>query len=165
MHTKARQLIVATLIVAAWAVPGVSTPAGAQSLSCTAEGDFVVDPGLSTSPSSGTYGSDQPGTLNCKGGEKGTILPSGKYGTKDPDTCGSGGEGAGKVVFTFADGKTVTDDTVEFTYGPFQGGALGGSWKGSRSSGTFEVTSTDGDCVTRPITKAHYVFRNLVVER
>ncbi|HEU5447807.1 MAG TPA: hypothetical protein VFW57_02245 [Acidimicrobiia bacterium] len=165
MSGKARRVIFGALIVVAWAVPGVSTPVVAESMSCTAEGDLVITPGLSTSPSSGTYGTDQPGTLNCKGGGKGTVEPAGKYGTKDPDTCSSGGEGAGKATFTFADGKTVVDDAIEFTYGPFQGGALGGSWKGSRSSGTFEVTSADGDCVTRPISKAHYVFRNLVVER
>ena len=165
MSGKARRVIFGALIVVAWAVPGVSTPVAAEAMSCTAEGDLVISPGLSTSPSSGTYGTDQPGTLNCKGGGKGTVEPSGKYGTKDPDTCSSGGEGAGKATFTFADGKTITDDAIEFTYGPFQGGALGGSWKGSRSSGTFEVTSADGDCVTRPISKAHYVFRNLVVER
>ena len=88
---------------------------------------------------------------------------SGKYGTKDPDSCSTGGEGTSTNTFKFTDG-TVTDE-VEYTYGPFQGGALAGSFKGSRSSGTFEVTSLEGDCVSKPITNAHAVFRNVVIER
>lgn len=165
MNGKARRAIFATLIVAAWAVPGVSTPVIAEATAaCTAEGDFVVNPGLSTNGSSGSFASD-PGTLECKDGGKGSIEFKGNYGTKDPDTCTSGGEGNGTTIYRFADGKTVTDDGIEFTYGPFQGGALGGSWKGKSSSGTFEVTSLDGDCVSKPITKAHAVFRNVVVKR
>jgi hypothetical protein len=161
MNGKARRAIFAALVAAAWAVPSVSTPVAAESMSCTAEGDFVVNPGLSTEPSSGSFGSE-PGPINCKG-TKGTMTFAGNYGTKDPDSCSSGGEGTSTNTFKFTDG-TVTDK-VEFTYGPFQGGALGGSFKGSRSSGTFEVTSLDGDCVTKAITKAHAVFRNVVIER
>lgn len=161
MSGKARRVFLGALIVAAWAVPGVSTPVEAESMSCTAEGDFTVNPGLSTNPSSGSFASD-PAPLDCKG-VKGTMTFAGKYGTKDPDSCSSGGEGTSTNTFKFTDG-TVTDE-VEFTYGPFQGGALGGSFKGSRSSGTFEVTSLEGDCVSKPITKAHAVFRNVVVER
>ena len=82
MNRKARQLILATLIVAAWSIPGITTPAAAESLSCTAEGDLVITPGLSTSPSSGTYGSDQPGTLDCKGGMSGTVQPGGSCFTR-----------------------------------------------------------------------------------
>ena len=166
MTGKARLAIAGAFIVAAWAIPGGSTPvAGAEPASCGAEGDFTADPGLSTSPSSGTVTTGgETGTLSCKGGGKGTMGFDGRYGTKDPDTCSSGGEGANTAVFKFADGKEVTDE-VEFTYGPFQGGALGGSFKGARSSGTFEVTPTEGDCVSKPLSKGHYVFRNLVIQR
>jgi hypothetical protein len=164
MSNRAHRAIFGALIVAAWAVPGVSTHvAAANSMSCTAEADFTVNPGLSTNPSSGSFGTGNPGTLDCKGGAKGTISFSGKYGTKDPDTCSSGGEGTNNVTYKFTDG-TVTDD-VEYTYGPFQGGALGGSYKGKSSSGTFEVTSLEGDCVSKPITKAHAVFKNIVINR
>lgn len=166
MSGKARRAIFGALIVAAWAVPGVSTHVAAETtMSCTAESDFVWNPGLSTNPSSGTYASSPAGTLDCKGGGKGSVEFSGKYGTKDPDSCSSGGEGAGISTFKFADGGSVHDDGIEFTYGPFQGGALGGSWKGKSSSGTFEVTSIEGDCVTKPISKAHVVFKNVVVKR
>jgi hypothetical protein len=153
------------LIVAAWAVPGVSTPVTAATTeSCTAEADFTLTPGISTSPTSGTFTTGgKTGTLNCKSG-KGTMGFAGNYGTKDPDSCGSGGEGTATDTFTFADGSTVTDD-VEFIYGPLEGGVVGGSFKGARASGTFEVTPIDGDCVSKPITKAHAVFKNLVVKR
>lgn len=160
MSGSARRAILGALIVAAWAVPNLSTPA-AQQLSCTAEGDYTVNPGLSTTPSSGTFQSE-PAPLDCHG-VKGTMTFAGKYGTKDPDSCSSGGEGTSTVTYKFPDGS-VTDE-VEYTYGPFQGGALGGSYKGPRSSGTFEVTSIDGDCVSKPITRAHAKFRNIVINR
>ena len=167
MSGRARLAIVGALIAVAWAVPGASTPvAGAESASCTAEGDFTANPGLSTSPSSGTVSTGgDTGALDCKGLGKGTMGFDGKYGTKDPDTCSSGGEGTTKAVYKFSDGKEVTDDDVEYTYGPFQGGAIGGSFKGSRSSGTFEVTPIEGDCVSKPLSKGHYLFRNLVIQR
>lgn len=161
MSGKARRVIFGALIVVAWAVPGVSTPVAAEAMSCTAEGDFTANPGLSTTPSSGSFASE-PAALNCKG-IKGTMTFAGNYGTKDPDTCSSGGEGTSTNTYKFTDG-TVTDE-VEFTYGPFQGGALGGRFEGKRSSGTFEVTSIEGDCVSKPLTTAHAVFRNVVVER
>jgi hypothetical protein len=164
MNARARRAIAGALIVAAWAVPGVTTHASADTtMSCTAEADFTMTPGLSTSPSSGTFATVNPGPLDCKG-TKGTMAFSGKYGTKDPDSCSSGGEGTSTSTYKFADG-TVSDDAVEFTYGPFQGGALGGSFKGAHSSGTFEVTSIEGDCVSKPITKAHATFKNLVIKR
>jgi hypothetical protein len=163
MNGRTRRAIFGALIVAAWAVPGVSTHVAAETtMSCTGEADFSLSPGLSTSPSSGSFKTSQPGSVDCEG-TKGTIEFSGKYGTKDPDSCSSGGEGVATVIYKFADG-TVTDDG-EYTYGPFQGGALGGSYKGARTSDTFEVTSLEGDCVSKPITKAHAVFRNIVIKR
>jgi len=164
MYGRARRAIIGVLIVAAWAVPSVTTPVSANTMSCTAEADFTITPGLSTDPSSGTFATDKPGTLDCKDGGKGTIAFSGKYGTKDADSCSSGGEGVATDTYTFADGSKVSDD-VEFTYGPFQGGALGGSYRGPKTSGTFEVTSIDGDCVTKPLTHAHAVFKNIVVKK
>jgi hypothetical protein len=166
MTGRARRRIAGALIVAAWAVASMTTPVSADNtMSCTAQADFTLTPGLSTNPSSGTFTTgDTPGTLDCKGGTKGTIAFSGKYGTKDPDSCGSGGEGTATDTYKFSDGGTVSDD-IEFTYGAFQGGALGGSYKGAHTSGTFEVTSVDGDCVSKPITKAHATFKNIVIKR
>ena len=167
MSTRLSRAITAALVLTAWAVPGVSRSVAAaeKTESCTAEADFVITPGLSTNPSSGTFTTgDTPGTLKCKSGASGTIAFNGKYGTKDPDSCSSGGEGTASDTYKFSDGSTVTDD-VDITYGPFQGGALGGSYKGSRSSGTFEVTSIDGDCVSKPITRAHGVLKNIVIKR
>jgi hypothetical protein len=161
MNGKARRAIFATLIVAAWAIPGASTPVAAESISCTAEGTFTANPGLSTTPSSGTFQSE-PATLDCKG-VKGTMTFAGKYGTKDPDSCSAGGEGISTNTYKFTDG-TVTDE-VDFTYGPFQGGAMGGSFKGAKSSGTFEVTGIEGDCVSKPLTKANATFKNVVIKR
>ncbi|MGH9011572.1 MAG: hypothetical protein ACRDYF_17270 [Acidimicrobiia bacterium] len=44
-------------------------------------------------------------------------------------------------------------------------GAKGESFKGARTAGTFEVTSIEGDWVSKPLTKAHAVFKNIVVKR
>lgn len=44
-----------------------------------------------------------------------------------------------------------------FTVGgrfPTHGGVGAGEFKGSRFSGTFEFTPTQGDCITAPVTKA-----------
>lgn len=166
MSARSPRRILAAMIAVAWAVPGGSTPVTAESTeSCTAEADFSITPGVSTSPTSGTFttGGDT-GTLDCKGGGKGTIGFAGRYGTKDPDSCSSGGEGTATDTFRFSDGSTVRDD-VEFIYGAFQGGIVGGSFKGARASGTFEITPIEGDCVSKPITKARAVFRNLVIKR
>ena len=55
--------------------------------------DIVVSPGLSTEPNSGVYHSSQKtGTIEC-GDLKGTFGIDGRYGTADPDSCQSGGEG------------------------------------------------------------------------
>jgi hypothetical protein len=37
---------------------------------------------------------------------------------------------------------------------PTHGGVGAGEFKGSRFSGTFEFTPTQGDCITAPVTKA-----------
>jgi hypothetical protein len=167
MSGRARRAVLGALIAASWAVSGVSTPvAGQESGSCTAEADFTISPGLSTSGTSGTFttGGDT-GTFDCKDQGKGTLAFAGNYGTKDPDSCSSGGEGTSTNSFKFSDGGGEVADNVEFTYGPFQGGVLGGSFKGARTSGTFEVTAIEGDCVTKPITKAHASFKDIVIKR
>jgi hypothetical protein len=168
MSGRARWGLLGAVMATAWVLSGVATPvAGQQSdTTCTAEADFTVSPGLSTSGSSGSFTTDgDTGTFDCKGQGKGTLGFSGKYGTKDPDSCSSGGEGTASNSFKFSDGGGEVTDEVEILYGPFQGGVIGGSFKGARTSGTFEVTPIEGDCVTKPITKAHASFKNIVVKR
>ena len=164
MNRRARLACLAVVSAATWALPGMVTPvAGQAEQTCTGEHDFTLSPGVSNEPSSGTFTTDgETGTIDCQG-EKGTWGFAGKYGTKDPDTCTSGGEGTVTHSVTLAGGEQITEDG-EFTYGALQGGVFGGSFKTPRMSGDFEVTPTEGDCVTAPITKAHAVFKNVVIK-
>ncbi len=164
MSRRARLACFGVVIAATWALPGMATPvAGQAERTCTGEHDFTISPGLSNNPTSGTFTTDgETGTIDCQG-EKGSWGFAGAYGTKDPDTCTSGGEGTVTHSVTLASGEKITDDG-EFTYGALQNGVFGGSFKTSRMSGDFEVTPTKGDCVTAPITKAHAVFKNVVIK-
>ena len=123
-----------------------------QTVSCTDEfKEFTVDPGLGREPSSGTVQSDgQTGTLNC-GGRQGTIGFVGGYGTNDPDSCTEGGEGTAVFNWTL-DGKQDSA-YVTYEYGALKGGAIGVVLKGQRLNGDGQVTPTEGDCVTNPMTK------------
>ena len=83
---------------------------------CFIDKDDVLSPGLSLSPSSGTAVTPAPGVIECHGKVNGAA-PTGdgqvtefaRYGTKDPDTCTSGGEGDGKLDISIptSAGKSV----------------------------------------------------------
>ena len=152
-----RRLTIAIVSSALACTAIVAVPARAgQTINCTDEfKDFTVDPGVGREGSSGVVDSHgQTGTLDC-GGKKGTIGFQGGYGTKDPDTCTEGGEGT--AVFTWVlDGK---EDSayVTYQYGPLKGGVVGVTLKGQRLNGEGQVTPTEGDCATTPITKGKAV--------
>jgi hypothetical protein len=145
----------------------------AEATHCTFEFEVVLSPGFSMSPSSGTHRSGAPGTLECKGlvnGQQptgtGTLGEEGRYGTKDGDTCTSGGEGDGVDTLrvpTAAGFETVVSEFT-FTFGDLstKGGVVSGKFEGTRFTGTFDFTPTQGDCVTAPVTKAR-VFGEGVV--
>jgi hypothetical protein len=47
-------------------------------------------------------------------------------------------------------------DKRTWAAGTFKGnGAFGGEWSGERAYGTFDITPTEGDCITKPATKVH----------
>ena len=53
-----------------------------------------------------------------------------------------------------ASGVEHVASTFVATYGPFEGGGVyGGTFTGERMYGKFTVTPTEGDCVTKPLTK------------
>jgi hypothetical protein len=94
----------------------------------------------------------ESGKLDCGSGGTGTIGIDGRYGTGDPVTCASGGEGWGVFSYTYG-GKTIKD-TLTFDFGGISGGVVSGRIFGEHYSGTFTSTPTEGDCVTAPVTKA-----------
>ena len=158
------------MTLAALAVPTTAlTSAGAadSGTPCTFEADVVASPGVSTSPSSGSVnGPAEDSTITCAGpvnGKQptgpGTMAAEARYGTKDPDTCQSGGEGEGvhSITIPTSDGTERISNKFTYTYGAFKtaGAPFSGTFDGDRMSGTMEVTPIDGDCASKPVTKYH----------
>ena len=148
------RMLSALFVVTFMASAGAASPTAAQQQAtrCTVEVSIVASPGLSEQPSSGAFHSDgETGTIKCADGRTGTFGTDGRYGTKNPSTCTSGGEGWGVQTFTIK-GVTVRD-TFTFTNAGVSQGKLSGKSEGERLSGSFTVTPTDGDCFTKPMTK------------
>jgi hypothetical protein len=130
--------------------------------------DDILSPGLSLSPSSGSVVTPEPGNIECHGKVNGAA-PTGdgqvtevaRYGTKDPDTCTSGGEGDGKFDISIPTEAGVQTFSVvfTFTYGEpsTRGGVVAGKFTGKGFHGTFDATPVKGDCVTAPVTRVHTV--------
>jgi hypothetical protein len=131
---------------------------------CAFEVDVTLSPGLSRSPSSGTFTSQgESGTLDCQGNVggqpatgRGTFGTEGHYGTDgDGDDCQSkDGRGDGTAHFTVPvqGGSQHVDDPFTMTY-RIDGRSVVGEITGRRFTGTFDVTRADGDCLWRPVTK------------
>jgi hypothetical protein len=144
-------------------LPATGPASASEGTKCTFEADFVAAPGLSTSGSSGTVDTERDGKAACDGpvnGKQpsgpGTYSFKGHYGTNDPDTCQSGGEGDGVAVFAIptSDGVERIVVKLTFTYVGFKAGVpFTGEFKGDTMSGTFDVRPVDGDCAAKPVTK------------
>ena len=135
---------------------------------CFIDKDDILSPGLSLSPSSGSVATPAPGTIECHGKVNGhdptgdgQVTEQARYGTKDPDTCQSGGEGDGKIEVSVPTNGGVQTFTLlfTFTYGDpsTRGGVVAGKFQGKGFHGTFDATPKEGDCVTKPVTRIHTV--------
>ena len=135
---------------------------------CFIDKDDTLSPGLSLEPSSGTAATPAPGIIECHGKVNGhdptgdgQVTEEARYGTKDPDTCQSGGEGDGKFVVTIPTSGGVQKFVAvfTFTYGEpsTHGGVVAGRITGDGVQGTFDVTPKEGDCLTKPVTRVHTV--------
>lgn len=169
--------IVRTLVAVALLAGTLSTPGAAADAPtrCTAELARVsIDPGVGAEPSSGTFQNEEEGVIECDGPVNGkpTTGPGvwtadvGYYGTEDPDSCTTGGEGDFIMAFTFptADGPERFGTHATFTYGALQSGVIGGEFRGNNADGTFTVSPRQGDCATAPITLISVDFQ-LVLKR
>ena len=133
---------------------------------CAFEVDVTLSPGLSRSPSSGTFRSrGESGRLDCQGNVgghpatgPGTFGAEGRYGIDgDGDDCRSKeGRGDGTAHFTVPveGGSQHVDDPFTMTY-RIDGRSVVGEITGQRFTGAFDVTKADGDCLWHPITKIH----------
>jgi hypothetical protein len=148
-------------------------PTGASAegqTTCKFAENTTISPGLSTQPGSGTF-TVKGGTMECTGSVngqqvtgKGVEDQDGHYGVQHPNSCASAitGDGDGKGVINMTIPTSDRDQHVTslftLTFGgkvPTHGGLAAGEFKGDHFSGTFEFTPTEGDCVTKPLTKAH----------
>jgi hypothetical protein len=144
-------------------------PAGQaqQATECTGKAVFTMTPGLSETPSSGTH-NGRNGTEDCNGplqGENPTgpiaVEWDGRYGTADPDTCSSGGEGWA-VAYHYvptANGTKIVRVIALIKYGGVSNGVLSGTFEGDYFSGTLRITKpVEGDCLTSPMTKTELTW-------
>lgn len=161
MRTKP---FLAVLTLIALGLPGDISPVGAAGQTrCKFTFDVTVSPGHGE----GTFTTGgETGEASCDGpvnGQQptgpGTTGAEGRYYLNDRDNCASGGGGSAVETFTFPTrgGKTTVTNRFTFTFGELSPEAKPGSGKfeGDRMSGTFEFRPTEGDCFTRPVTKAH----------
>jgi hypothetical protein len=152
----------------ALALPLDDNDANRKDAECFIGKDDVLSPGLSLSPSSGTAVTPEPGNIECHGKVNGSA-PTGdgqvtevaRYGTKDPDTCTSGGEGDGKMDISIPTKAGIQTFSVvfDFTYGEpsTRGGVVAGKFVGKGFHGTFDATPEKGDCISAPVTRIHTV--------
>jgi hypothetical protein len=146
------------------AVVPVGPARAASGTTCRFEVDLLITPGLTTSPSSGTFTTQgEKGRMDCDGpvnGQRptgpGTIGADGRYGTQKAFSCKDDGNGEGVMSITMprAGGSEHVTTNITYVHGALQGGRLlAGSFKSERYSGTFEARPIEGDCVSSPITR------------
>ena len=151
---RIRTTLVATLVVVftGLAAPAPATAAEPAGTTCTVEVALVASPGLSQEASSGPYHTGgETGTMKCADGRSGTYGTDGRYGTGNAATCSSGGQGWGVSSITL-DGTNLKD-TYTVVFPGMSQGTLQGTVDGERYSGTWTLTPTEGDCVTKPLSK------------
>jgi hypothetical protein len=154
------------VLVVALLGPSITTPARADESGtpCAFEVSVSLSPGLSRSPSRGTFDSKgESGTLDCQGNVgghpatgRGTFGAEGHYGTAgDGDHCQSKegrGDGTAHLTVPVEGGSQHVDDPFTLTY-RVDGRSVVGEITGQRFRGTFDVTQAEGDCLWRPVTK------------
>jgi hypothetical protein len=151
---------------------------------CRFATEFSISPGLSAFANSGSFTSiPGQGRLDCQGAVRGarpigpgSFSAAGRYGTADPDSCLSGGEGTALQSFRLptTDGELAFTNDVAFTWRPLpssdghdraplrrwlRGAVISGEFEGEAGSGTFEVVALEGDCVTAPVTRVAFTAR------
>lgn len=172
VHRGGRMALLVTLMLAPLGAIAATVPArAAGDAQCTFSLEVTFSPGLSAQASTGTFTTGGPtGSMDCTGPVNGhevtgraPLATDGRYGTKGPDSCASGlfdtGEGTAvdRLSFPTVSGEEQVVDRFTFHYGhpSTSGGLVSGTFEGEHCKGTFELTPTEGDCVTGPVTKAH----------
>ncbi len=140
-------------------------PATAQGAAiCTFEARVAIDPGVTPTPTPGTFTTIEPGTIECTGALEGSgpITFEGVTGSlAGGESCALDVGGAGSLAFSAgADQVTGT-----FTFSRL---AVAGGFEATTSvgplAGVFEFEPAEGqDCVNTPITEAKVTGQAVVV--
>ena len=151
---------------------GLQPAVAAEGAQCSITFVLLMDPGLSTEPSTGTHRSEGPAAIDCDGVVNGSpitgpgiLAEDGPYGTDDPDSCMAGSEGTGtdRLTLPTRAGPQQIDSQFTYTAGKLSnGGPFRGEFKGSRFSGTLEFKALEGDCVTKPITRLEIKAKGII---
>ena len=161
-----RRFVVAMAAAALVAAPAPGARADEPGTPCAFEADVSLSPGLSRSPSSGSFDTKgESGTLDCQGdvgGQpatgRGTFGAEGRYGTAgNGDSCHSKegrGNGTAHLTVPVEGGTRHVDDPFTLTY-RVDGRSVVGEIAGQRFSATFDVTKANGDCLWNPVTRIH----------
>lgn len=167
---KPRVILIGILALAFMAPAGLKSVEAQQKTTCEAKFDNMdIAPGFWREGNSGTFTTNgETGTVICTGpvnGKQptgsGTWGASGRYGTKDPDTCDNAeGIFENSMTIPTADGPQTMKNKGNWVAGTFKGGgAFGGEFTGETGDGTYETTPKTGDCVTSPMTQIRGVVR------
>jgi hypothetical protein len=164
MRLRMRTIVVLAAVLAATvAMMGAPAQAATTDALCTAKADVKITPGISATPTKGTFASLPGGQINCVGqvngvqvGGPGTLSFSGSYGTVGAgDTCN---QGAGKGSLT-AKVKKVSGGLMKVlgTFSFTRAGAdviVTGKLGGATLRGDLAFIPTKGNCETVKVTKA-----------
>jgi hypothetical protein len=164
MGTRLGFAVAVAMVVGGGLLLPAAAPAGAEAgpkTNCTFTSTITLQPGFSVVPSSGTFTSGgETGTVTCDGPVRGivptgpgTLGVTGRYGTKDPDTCFAG-EGEGRFSFTFPTARGPGKRSNVFTFSFSLIGLSPSGFSGDGFGGGFDdVEPQEGDCLVHPVTR------------
>jgi hypothetical protein len=166
MQRHDRYSIVLAILIFGGILVATSPARAANETRCVAYGELTFAPGLSTTPSSGTFTTDgYTGTTTCDGpinGYQPTAAgirgEEGRYGVSHPSTCDSGTDGDYKISFNIptTGGEQQVTDTGVFSAGGLEHGFVTVKFQGDRMHGTVQLVPVEGNCVTGPIVRVRF---------
>ncbi|MDQ4131605.1 MAG: hypothetical protein M3133_11570 [Actinomycetota bacterium] len=140
-----------------------------ESLNCTAVLDVAFEPGLSITPSKGTFKTVKPGAVECVGmlqGQQltgpGSLSLAGNYGQSSDagDTC-TLVLGTGTYALRLPTRPGAVSETGRFAevLGPTREGSFSAVSEDRKWGGSFDFSPTQGDCLLAPITAAQITLK------
>ncbi len=140
-----------------------------EALNCTTVLDVAFEPGLSVTPSKGTFKTVKPGAVECVGmlqGQQvsgpGSLSLTGNYGQSSDagDTC-SLVLGTGTYSLRLPTRQGTVSETGRFAevLGPTGEGSFSAVSEDRKWGGSFDFSPTQGDCLLAPITAAQITLK------